>query len=102
YAGKMTYYTPGMGACGVTNSESDWIVAISHEMFDTKAQGANPNANGFCKQPITIYYDGKSYKAQITDRCEGCAYNDIDMPKSMFSTISNGNVDAGRLPVTWS
>ena len=29
-----TYYTTGLGACGITNTDSDYIVAVSHDLFD--------------------------------------------------------------------
>lgn len=30
-----TYYATSLGACGVTNTDSDYIVAVSHLLFDT-------------------------------------------------------------------
>jgi hypothetical protein len=30
-----TFYGTGLGACGVTNSDTDLIVAVAHELFDT-------------------------------------------------------------------
>jgi len=29
--GDFTYYSTGLGACGITNTDNDAIVAISHE-----------------------------------------------------------------------
>ena len=31
---KATYYNTGLGACGETHSDSDFIAAISHILFD--------------------------------------------------------------------
>jgi hypothetical protein len=33
YTGQLTYYGPGLGACGITSSSTDLICAISHELF---------------------------------------------------------------------
>lgn len=30
-----TFYAPGLGACGLTNSASDHIAAVSHQFFDS-------------------------------------------------------------------
>lgn len=32
--GAATYYDTGLTACGVTNSNSDYIAAVSHLLFD--------------------------------------------------------------------
>ncbi len=29
-----TYYATGLGSCGITNSDSDFIAAVSHELYD--------------------------------------------------------------------
>jgi hypothetical protein len=31
----VTYYTPGLGACGHYNTDTDYIVAVAHGTFDT-------------------------------------------------------------------
>jgi hypothetical protein len=31
----VTYYTPGLGACGQSNTDTDYIVAVAHGTFDT-------------------------------------------------------------------
>ena len=32
---SRVYYTPGVGACGWTNTEADHIAAVSHQLFDS-------------------------------------------------------------------
>lgn len=32
-SGELTYYAPGLGACGVYNSEDDAVVAVAWEFF---------------------------------------------------------------------
>lgn len=35
FSGDLTYYAPGLGACGVTSTDTDMICAISHIVFGT-------------------------------------------------------------------
>ena len=44
----------GLGACGITNSDTDYIVAVSQELFDSYPgySGANPNKNPVCNKKI--------------------------------------------------
>lgn len=72
FNGQATYYAPGLGACGWTNSASDYIVAISHSLFDSFGTG-NPNNNPACGHKIQATYQGKTITVSVADRCEGCA-----------------------------
>ncbi|KAJ3553350.1 hypothetical protein NP233_g12665 [Leucocoprinus birnbaumii] len=57
--GRFSFYDAGLGACGIVNSGSDFIVALNSAQFD---QG------GWCFKKITISIGGKSTEATITDR----------------------------------
>ncbi|KAK6341053.1 hypothetical protein TWF696_009362 [Orbilia brochopaga] len=57
FSGQATFYDPGLGSCGITNSASDLIAAIGHALFDTKAT-ANPNNNPFCGRQIIVRPQG--------------------------------------------
>jgi hypothetical protein len=52
---QATWYNPGLGACGISNSDSDLIVAVSATTFD-QFPGAtgNPNNNPICNRGIQI------------------------------------------------
>lgn len=45
HVGDATFYDVGMGACGVYNVPTDFIAAVSHELYDTFPgySGGNPN-----------------------------------------------------------
>lgn len=94
--GKMTYYTPGQGSCGVTNTESDMIVAVSSSVYGTYA---NPNSSPMCKKSITITCNGKKVKAAIKDRCAGCGAKDIDVSPAVFKSC--GSLSTGAMTVSW-
>lgn len=34
FSGDLTYYEPGLGACGETSTKDDKIVSLSHLLFD--------------------------------------------------------------------
>ncbi len=100
FDGQATYYAPGLGACGWTNTESDYIVAVSHSLFDSFGTG-NPNKNPICGHKIKATYQGKSITVSVSDRCEGCAWGDLDFTPSGFqqlAPLSKGRLDG----LTWS
>lgn len=100
FGGQATYYAPGLGACGWTNTESDYIVAVSHSLFDSFGTG-NPNNNPICGHKIKATYQGKSITVSVSDRCEGCAWGDLDFTPSSFqqlAPLSKGRLDG----LTWS
>ena len=92
YTGDFTWYATGLGACGITSSPSDHIVAISQYLFDQYAT-ANPNDNPVCGKMVTLTgVDGTLYPAKIVDRCTGCALSDLDLSQDFFNLVtSNGN-----------
>lgn len=90
HSGDFTWYDVGMGACGITNVETDAIVAIAKDLFDKYTPGGNPNANTLCGRKVNLYNkDGTSFSATVTDRCVGCATTDLDLSKSLFNTVTN-------------
>ncbi|TGJ78318.1 hypothetical protein E0Z10_g10443 [Xylaria hypoxylon] len=98
--GDLTYYAPGLGACGVYNSESDAIVALSWQLFDQYTPNGNPNLNSLCGRQIQINLGGNSAVVTVEDRCQGCQPNDLDVPVGVFSQLADPNV--GRTQMTWS
>ncbi|KZT30463.1 hypothetical protein NEOLEDRAFT_1126018 [Neolentinus lepideus HHB14362 ss-1] len=100
--GQGTFYATGLGACGITNSDTDYIAAVSHLLFDTFPgyNGANPNDNPVCNKKVTASYQGKSVSITITDRCVGCAITDLDFSPSAFDQLADPSV--GRISgMTW-
>lgn len=44
YTGDGTFYETGLGACGITNVDSDFIAAVGYQFFDNyPGATANPN-----------------------------------------------------------
>jgi len=87
---RLTFYAAGLGACGKTNSASDFIVALNREQY----------GNGqYCFKPITITVGGKSAQATIVDECEGCPFGGLDLSQGLFDHL--GSESAGVLTGSW-
>lgn len=98
--GDGTYYTPSLGSCGIHSSKHDMVVAVSHEMYDSKSKGDNPNKNPLCGKMIFAFYEGKAVLAKIVDRCTGCSKEDVDFSPAAFKKL--GSQNTGRLKgVKW-
>jgi len=69
-SGDMTHFDTGLGSCGFTNSDSDWVVALS--LAD--APGS------FCGQQITISWDGVTAADTAVDTRMGCVDGKLEDP----------------------
>jgi len=87
---RFTYYAAGLGACGKTNSASDFIVAMNSGQF---------SGGSHCFDTITISFGGKSTQAQVMDECPGCPYGGLDFSEGLFKYFSS--LDAGVLTGSW-
>ncbi|MCJ1268775.1 hypothetical protein MMC22_008663 [Lobaria immixta] len=106
FKGDLTYYSPGLGACGITSSDSDDICAVSHIIFDAVSKGSDPNSNPLCGLKIRATRFDESVNAQrsvdlkVVDRCTGCAQTDIDLSPGAFKKLADPVL--GRADVTWA
>ncbi|KAI6047570.1 RlpA-like double-psi beta-barrel-protein domain-containing protein-containing protein [Pisolithus marmoratus] len=100
-SGQGTFYETGLGACGITNTDTQLIAAVSWELFDSYPgyDGVNPNTNPVCGKQVTASYQGKSTTVTITDRCTGCSITDLDFSPSAFTDLANESL--GRIGITW-
>jgi len=99
HRGDITFYQPGLGACGRFNSASDKIAAVSHTLFDQFTPGGNPNRNSLCGKRIQVTFGSRRVIVTMVDRCEGCGPNDIDLSPSAFARLDSLN--AGRIRGSW-
>lgn len=105
YTGDLTYYDPGLGACGIDSGDNDAVVAVSHITFDAVQKGSNPNSNPLCGKKIRaqrVNEEGKTVSIDVTvvDRCTGCKPTDIDVSPAMFKKMAHP--DLGRVKTTWA
>ena len=68
--GDLTYYDPGLGACGKVSKDGDDVVSVSHFVFDAVGRGiSDPNGNGLCGRKIRAVREGRSVDLVVVDRC---------------------------------
>ncbi|KAF8886263.1 hypothetical protein CPB84DRAFT_1787814 [Gymnopilus junonius] len=79
-AGRATWYYPGLGNCGITNTQDEPIVAISKQLYD--AHGGSD-----CGQQITITNTNTGQTA-------------TDLSPSLFQQLAP--LDDGVVPVSWT
>ncbi|KAJ5082265.1 hypothetical protein N7532_011308 [Penicillium argentinense] len=100
YSGDLTYYNPALGSCGYTNTDSDFICAVSHVLFDAASTGSNPNENPLCGMKLRLRRDGRSVDVKVVDRCVGCKETDLDVTEAVFEKVAE--IDLGRVGVEWA
>ncbi|EJD47126.1 hypothetical protein AURDEDRAFT_163735 [Auricularia subglabra TFB-10046 SS5] len=55
-----------------------------------------------CGRWATTFYNGRSVRVQIEDRCISCHGGDLDLSEPAFVALA-GSLDVGRLQgVTWA
>lgn len=98
YSGEGTYYDVGLGSCGQTDSNSQFVAALNAPQMKN---GDNPNNNPQCgkKIKVTNPANGKSVTVKLVDTCPPCASGDVDLSPSAFAAIAD--MDLGRIPIKW-
>lgn len=90
-SGEITYYAPGLGACGRTNSGGDMIVAVSASRYDSSS---------LCGKRIRVTGPKGTVNVKVVDRCAGCAPDDLDLSPTAFKKAV-GELGLGRVRGTW-
>ncbi|WPG99422.1 Hypothetical protein R9X50_00223600 [Acrodontium crateriforme] len=104
FTGDMTYYDVGLGACGLTNSNSENVVAISTLLWET-ANTPDPNNSPFCGRMIRATRKDESgnqhsVDVKVVDRCQACKIDDLDMSIAAFEQLARK--EQGRVVIHWS
>jgi len=92
FTGTFIWYNVGTGACGLAETNSDHVVALSTSVFDPHTPDGNPNHNDLCGKKIRASYGGKRVDLKITDRCKHCVDHDIDLSKSDLEVFADDGV----------
>ncbi|KLO10692.1 hypothetical protein SCHPADRAFT_832118, partial [Schizopora paradoxa] len=88
---RFTFFDVGLGACGIVNTDSDYIVALNVEQWD---------GGSHCFKKINMNYNGKTTTAQITDMCPSCPYKALDLSPSLFGFLASK--DLGIIYGDWN
>jgi len=80
-----------VGACGIINDESDYVVAIGHHIWDTAQTSLSPGKNPYCGKKIaaTLSATGKTVTVTIVDKCAGCNDESLDFSGGAWDDIIN-------------
>ncbi|OAX78414.1 hypothetical protein ACJ72_07278 [Emergomyces africanus] len=100
YTGDLTYYTPGLGACGIDSNDSESVCAVSWQLYDAVSTGTDPNANPLCGKKLRLRKGDRSVDVTVVDRCVDCKLNDIDVSPSVFERLDSQ--EHGRVDVQWA
>lgn len=101
FSGDGTFYTTGLGSCGITSQDTDMIAALSFKTMDLTNPG-NPNHNPMCGRKVRAFSatNTEGIIVSIVDTCAGCAgAHDLDFSPTAFDLL--GLETVGRIPITW-
>ncbi|GMF02334.1 unnamed protein product [Ambrosiozyma monospora] len=87
YSGKATYYSTGLGACGVTSNDAEMVVALSHDLYDT--QKASNNVAEYCGKKITLSWGGKNATVTVVDRGTFDGATNLDLSPAAFQVFAS-------------
>jgi expansin (peptidoglycan-binding protein) len=101
--GELTYYVPGLGACGSTNSDSELVVALDRATYDEmKLPGTTGSVSQACNRKIQITHGDHKAIVTVVDRCVGCKRGDLDVSSTAFGQVMGG-LTQGRVPgIEWT
>jgi hypothetical protein len=99
--GDLTYYDPGLGACGTSAGDNDMVCAVSRLIFDAAAApgDSNPNHNPLCGRRVRVQRNAASVDLTVVDRCVACAATDLDLSPAAFADLADPAL--GRVTGTW-
>jgi hypothetical protein len=95
--GDITYYTAGLGACGITSDgDVQKVVALPHVLM-----GPESNDNPYCGKTITItcIATSRTTTTIVADKCMGCEGFSIDLSIAAFLDLDD--LAVGRTNATW-
>jgi hypothetical protein len=110
---SFTDFVIRIGSCGVNSTDTDFICAISHSLYDSVPDGGNPNNSPFCGRKLTAtrgeykqnfssltpIVGATNVTVTVVDRCQACAYSDVDFSGSAFTQLAPES--DGRVDITW-
>lgn len=100
-SGTATWYSAGVseGNCGWWSTNADHIVALNSDQY-----GSTDKVSEHCGRLIRITnkINNKVVHAVVADSCPTCSYGSLDLSKGLFSALTDGDLDIGEFPISWS
>lgn len=105
-SGDLTYYHEwrgNYGSCGLDRSMHDqfYVAALSRKYMNLPPGQTNPNNHPMCGDShcLQIWGARGSVVLKVSDTCEGCRDDDVDVADSVFPMLDDPN--KGRVRVNW-
>ncbi|KAK1219947.1 hypothetical protein PQX77_017312 [Marasmius sp. AFHP31] len=67
--GRATWFNVGLGNCGWTNHNGEWLVALS--------LGSNYDGGSHCGKQVRVTANGVTRTAFVADSCPSCGWGDL-------------------------
>ncbi|KAI0789749.1 hypothetical protein C8Q75DRAFT_806903 [Abortiporus biennis] len=82
HTGEATFYNPGVGNCGETNTQVDFVVAVNIDVF-------NQFRSVICDDKfMSVTAFGKTVSLKIVDECVTCGPDGIDLSLAAFEIFA--------------
>ena len=105
--GDVTFYyewNGGYGSCGLERSRYDkfYVAALSRKYMNLPPGMTNPNNHPMCGESHCLQIRGArgTVVVKVSDTCEGCKNDDVDIADSVFPLLDDPN--RGRVSMEWS
>ncbi|KAI0742308.1 hypothetical protein C8Q80DRAFT_1187444 [Daedaleopsis nitida] len=87
--GDVVFFDPGLGSCGFTNTQADFVGNVDHLTFDNfPGATANPNLNPLCGRSMVVSSAGKSVTVELVGSCLSCSLNEIELSPAAFQQLA--------------
>ncbi|KZT53569.1 hypothetical protein CALCODRAFT_501001 [Calocera cornea HHB12733] len=95
FTGRATWFEVGLGACGYTDTDADYLVALNEPQY---------TSGDYCNRFLLVENaaTGASAVAKVRDECPGCAWGSLDMSPDLFKALSSGGLDEGVFDIKWN
>ncbi|KAH9833602.1 uncharacterized protein C8Q71DRAFT_774126 [Rhodofomes roseus] len=99
--GTLFWFTPGLGACGFTNTSDQVVASVSADVFNNfPGATPNPNDNPICDHNLTVSYNGTNVTAPIVDYAPDASESYVGFSPAAFEEFES--TDAGIISgVEW-
>lgn len=97
HTGVATFYSVSADNCGTSSTDSDFVCAISKQLYDTLTN--SQDISEYCGKTINVTYNSKTINVKVVDSCESCDANHLDLSPSAFNSLADP--DLGVIDITW-
>lgn len=106
FYGDITYYTEwheNYGSCGLDISKQNafYVAALSFKYMRLPSNVTNPNHHPLCGPTHCLRINGQrgSIIVKVSDTCEGCKGDDVDIANTVYKYLDDPN--KGRVRMEW-